>query len=94
LLKQDQRPAGPRYRRLLAQKQAARQRDEQLKPLADYRREELKQMSANFWDDDGGYHVARAAFVRKEPRDSARVIAPDIASDRGAHRRDLAVVSS
>jgi putative two-component system hydrogenase maturation factor HypX/HoxX len=76
---------GARYGRLVAQKQATRQRDEHLKPLADYRREELQQMSTNFWGDDRGYHIARAAFVRKQSPDAEGAVAAD---------RRLAVVSS
>jgi putative two-component system hydrogenase maturation factor HypX/HoxX len=80
---------GPGYRGLVAQKQASRQRDEHLKPLADYRREELTQMSANFWGEDRAYHIARAAFVRKQSRDAARAVAQDRETDR-----QLVVVSS
>jgi putative two-component system hydrogenase maturation factor HypX/HoxX len=68
---------GSRHSRLVAQKQAARERDERFKPLAHYRLEELKQMSRNFWSEDRSYHLARAAFVRKQPR--ARVVVPDVA---------------
>jgi putative two-component system hydrogenase maturation factor HypX/HoxX len=68
---------GSRHSRLVAQKQAARERDERFKPLAHYRLEELKQMSRNFWSEDRSYHLARAAFVRKQPR--ARGVVPDVA---------------
>jgi putative two-component system hydrogenase maturation factor HypX/HoxX len=57
---------GGRHSRLVAEKQAARERDEQFMPLAQYRLEELKQMGRNFWSEDRGYHLARAAFVRKQ----------------------------
>jgi putative two-component system hydrogenase maturation factor HypX/HoxX len=70
---------GNRYGRLLAQKQAARERDEHVKPLAQYRREELKQMSRNFWSEDRSYHLARAAFVRKQARERGRVAVSDVA---------------
>ena len=41
---------------------------EQLKPLESYRRAELAEMKRNFWGDDPSYHLARTAFVRKQPR--------------------------
>jgi putative two-component system hydrogenase maturation factor HypX/HoxX len=66
-----------RHSRLVAQKQAARERDERFKPLAQYRLEELQHMSRNFWSEDRSYHLARAAFVRKQPRE--RVVVPDVA---------------
>jgi putative two-component system hydrogenase maturation factor HypX/HoxX len=72
---------GPRYGRLVAQKQATRERDEHLKPLAAYRLEELNQMSRSFWGEDRGYHLARAAFVRKQARDSGRASAADARTD-------------
>jgi putative two-component system hydrogenase maturation factor HypX/HoxX len=34
-------------------------------------------MSRNFWSEDRSYHLARAAFVRKQPRE--RVVVPDVA---------------
>ena len=58
----------PMYVAWLAQKQAKRERDERSKPLEQYRREELEQMKKNFWGVDRSYHIARAAFVRKQPR--------------------------
>ncbi len=51
-------------------KAAIRHADEQRKPLAQYRHEELEQMKRNFWGADRSYHLARAAFVRKEARES------------------------
>jgi putative two-component system hydrogenase maturation factor HypX/HoxX len=68
-----------RWGRLVAQKQAVRERDEHVKPLAHYRREELKHMSRNFWGEDRSYHLARAAFVRKQARERGRVVVPDVA---------------
>ena len=73
---------GPRLGRLVAQKQASRERDERTKPLAHYRREELAHMSRNFWGEDRAYHLARTAFVRKHARDGGRVVVPDTADDR------------
>jgi putative two-component system hydrogenase maturation factor HypX/HoxX len=58
----------PRYAGWLAHKQALRERDERSKPLRQYRAEELAEMEKNFWGEDRSYHEARAAFVRKRPR--------------------------
>jgi putative two-component system hydrogenase maturation factor HypX/HoxX len=46
-------------------KQAIRVVDEERKPLAQYRHEELEEMKRNFWGPDPSYHVARSAFVHK-----------------------------
>ena len=53
---------------LLERKRAEREADEALKPLEHYRLEELAEMRQNFWGDDPSYHLARSAFVRKQPR--------------------------
>lgn len=53
---------------LLARKRAQREADEQIKPLEQYRLEELEEMNQNFWGEDPSYHLARSAFVRKQPR--------------------------
>ena len=58
----------PRYGTWLAKKQATREQDERLKSLQRYRMEELQEMKKNFWGEDRSYHLARAAFVRKQPR--------------------------
>lgn len=47
----------------LAAKQARRQADEAVKPLAAYRAEELAEMRRNFYGFDPSYHVARYHFV-------------------------------
>ena len=57
----------PRYATWLADKQAIRAQDERLKPLQQYRSDELEEMKKNFWGEDRSYHLARAAFVRKQP---------------------------
>ena len=62
------RPQPPLRRASLAHKQATRERDERLKPLQDYRLAELAEMKKNFWGADRSYHLARSAFVRKQPR--------------------------
>jgi putative two-component system hydrogenase maturation factor HypX/HoxX len=54
----DQRVAEKRHRRAL---------DEKVRPLADYRREELAQMRMNFYGFDPSYHIARYRFVHRTP---------------------------
>jgi putative two-component system hydrogenase maturation factor HypX/HoxX len=58
----------PLYGSWLAQKQATREKDERSKPLEHYRLTELEEMKKNFWGADRSYHLARAAFVRNQPR--------------------------
>jgi putative two-component system hydrogenase maturation factor HypX/HoxX len=60
--------SSPLYGTWLRQKQTTRERDERVRPLEDYRRRELEEMQKNFWGADHSYHLARAAFVRKQPR--------------------------
>ncbi|MEU8547635.1 hydrogenase maturation protein [Streptomyces roseoverticillatus] len=55
----------------IAAKKAARERDEQTKPLASYRAEELRRMRATFFTPDAPYHALRSAFVRKQPTPEA-----------------------
>jgi putative two-component system hydrogenase maturation factor HypX/HoxX len=57
-----------RYRAWLEAKRVERAADEQRKPLAAYREEELAEMRRNFWGEAPAYHLARSAFVRKVPR--------------------------
>ena len=57
----------PDYASLLQRKQAQRQQDENRKPLAAYRAEELTRMQLNFYGFDPSYHVARYHFVHKLP---------------------------
>jgi len=52
----------------IAAKRAQRARDEQEKPLAAYRAEELARMRRNFYGFDPSYHVARWHFVAKSPQ--------------------------
>ena len=51
----------------LQAKQARRAQDEALKPLAQYRAEELLRMNRNFYGFDPSYHVARHHFVYRKP---------------------------
>ncbi|HEY1391951.1 MAG TPA: enoyl-CoA hydratase-related protein, partial [Methylibium sp.] len=55
----------PKRRDRLARKCAERERDEALKPLQQYRDEELAHMHRNFWGDNEPYHALRSAFVHK-----------------------------
>jgi len=59
--------AAPDIKAQLAAKQARRAADEALKPLADYRAEELQEMRRNFYGFDPSYHVARYHFVSHSP---------------------------
>lgn len=69
--------ASPDMAERLAAKQAKRQADEGVKPLAAYREDELKEMRRNFYGFDPSYHVARYHFVSRSahswtPRHLAR----------------------
>lgn len=55
----------PDYEQRLARKNKIRLLDEQIKPLADYRAEELERMKTNFYGPDQSYHIARSNFVYK-----------------------------
>ncbi|MES9972225.1 MAG: hydrogenase maturation protein, partial [Candidatus Thiodiazotropha sp.] len=55
----------PAFTQRLHYKNARRQADEAVKPLASYREEELQQMKRNFYGFDPSYHVARYNFVYK-----------------------------
>jgi len=52
----------------IAAKRTQRAKDEQEKPLAAYRAEELARMRRNFYGFDPSYHVARWHFVAKSPQ--------------------------
>lgn len=52
----------------LAEKRERRARDEDEKPLAAYRSEELERMRLNFYGFDPSYHVARFRFVHRTPQ--------------------------
>jgi putative two-component system hydrogenase maturation factor HypX/HoxX len=49
----------------LEQKRRERARDEQVKPLAAYRTEEMAKSHECFFGEDRSYHVARGLFVYK-----------------------------
>jgi putative two-component system protein, hydrogenase maturation factor HypX/HoxX len=57
----------PDFSAQLADKVARRAADEAVKPLAQYRQEELAAMRRNFYGFDPSYHVARYHFVQKSP---------------------------
>ena len=50
---------------LLREKHQRRMDDERAKPLASYRKEELRFMHLNFFGSDASYHLARQTFVYK-----------------------------
>ncbi|MEU5311594.1 hydrogenase maturation protein [Streptomyces sp. NPDC021562] len=57
----------PDLDRRIAAKAEARRADEEARPLAAYRAEELARMHALFFDPGAAYHVLRSDFVRKVP---------------------------
>lgn len=59
--------AAPDFALRLAARRGQREADETVKPLADYRAEELRQMRRNFYGFDPSYHVARYHFVARSP---------------------------
>ncbi|MFJ9817302.1 enoyl-CoA hydratase-related protein [Streptomyces sp. NPDC101151] len=72
----------PDLRHRIAAKAAARRSDEETRPLADHRRDELARMHAVFFDPEAPYHALRSAFVRKQPAASARPLAPPAGGSR------------
>jgi len=56
-----------RFEQGLADKRRRRAADEQQRPLADYRAEELERMRMNFYGFDPSYHIARHRFVHRTP---------------------------
>ena len=56
----------PDYADQLARKQERRDVDEQRRPLAQYRRQELAEMRVDIIDDRRGFADARRAFIRKQ----------------------------
>jgi putative two-component system protein, hydrogenase maturation factor HypX/HoxX len=55
------------FTRALAEKRARRACDEQVRPLAGYRADELERMRLNFYGFDPSYHIARYRFVHRTP---------------------------
>jgi putative two-component system hydrogenase maturation factor HypX/HoxX len=56
------------FAQTLAAKGLRRALDEQVRPLEDYRREELGHMRMNFYGFDPSYHIARHRFVYRTPQ--------------------------
>jgi putative two-component system hydrogenase maturation factor HypX/HoxX len=59
--------ADPQWAERVAAKAHRREADEQARPLAAYRAEELRRMHLNFHGFDASYHVARHHFVHRKP---------------------------
>jgi len=53
------------FNRQLEEKNARREKDETIRPLASYREEELDKMRLNFYGFDPSYHIARYNFIHK-----------------------------
>lgn len=53
------------YEDLINNKRITREKDEKIKPLSAYRKEELEHMKVNFYGQDRSYHIARSNFVHK-----------------------------
>lgn len=56
------------FDQMIEEKNQTRQADELIKPLNNYRIEELEKMKRNFFGFDPSYHVARYNFVYKIPK--------------------------
>ncbi|MGW4444169.1 hydrogenase maturation protein [Streptomyces sp. NPDC004682] len=67
--------ASPGLAARITAKAAARRAEEEKRPLAEYRRDELARMHALFDDPTAPYHALRSAFVRKQPSASVRPLA-------------------
>ncbi len=57
----------PYFDKLIKAKKFQRSKDERLKPLAQYRKEELEKMRKNFYENDQDYDYKRYCFVHKIP---------------------------
>ena len=76
----------PEIRSLLRRKHERRLDDESVKPLANYRAEELERMWVNFFGPDPAYHEARRRFVFKGNPPPQRNQLPIEAEAEGASR--------
>jgi putative two-component system hydrogenase maturation factor HypX/HoxX len=65
--------------RWLEKKRRRRVRDEQIKPLAAYRREELARSHACFFGEDNSYHEVRRRFVHKQQATGPKPAPPVLA---------------
>jgi len=59
--------AGKHFTHALVKKRQRREVDERIRPLAQYRGEELGRMRMNFYGFDPSYHIARHRFVCRTP---------------------------
>ena len=75
--------ANPEFRALLRKKHEERMEDESIKPLANYRAEELERMKVNFFGADPSYHEARRRFVFKGSPPPKAAPVPIPATTRG-----------
>jgi putative two-component system hydrogenase maturation factor HypX/HoxX len=66
----------------LEQKRSERARDEQVKPLAAYRSEEMARSHECFFGEDRSYHVARGFFVYKTGAPCTVQVPPSRSSER------------
>ena len=78
------------FGRLLDEKRRRRARDERIKPLQSYRKQEMARSHRCFFGPDSGYHEARRRFVHKlaatvsdAPIDRARAPLPRLADAQG-----------
>ncbi len=55
------------FEAFIRRKKEERRRDEGMKPLSEYRREELERMRLSFYGFDTSYHIARYYFVHRKP---------------------------
>jgi putative two-component system protein, hydrogenase maturation factor HypX/HoxX len=72
----------PRLGSWLEDKRRRRRRDEQIKPLRAYRREEMARSHESFFGPDRSYHEARRRFTQKLP--ACSVASPSALNSRAA----------
>jgi Enoyl-CoA hydratase/isomerase len=79
----------PELRAMLRKKHESRLDDEQIKPLATYRSEELARMKFNFFGPDPAYHEARRRFVFKgnppPPRNNRPTVSAQVGMSTSVH---------
>jgi putative two-component system hydrogenase maturation factor HypX/HoxX len=59
---------GKQFTHSLIKKRQRRELDERIRPLTEYRRDELERMRMNFYGFDPSYHIARHRFVCRTPQ--------------------------
>ena len=75
------------FDKLIAAKKFQRRKDEMNKPLANYRKEELEKMKANFYDNDMNYNEKRYNFVHKIQNENSDNIEDLYKSRRTIYRK-------